>query len=233
MRMISITSKQIRSFSSQSQNWIYRNVKESLDGVNLKTNVKTAIGIFFKKFYKFFNKFDKEEKVELQNKTPAGSGVVVPAKMALRDVVTSASMDVGHCWVVPSSPVSTRNRFELSFTLLFGLLLVIVLHYFGIVVETVYAMEPSRPRGLPYVDLNLMPNRYGEPAVLPPRQEFLNTLPEREIYARIRSLQNHDYYNLPPQNNPGEYEGLVRDHFGQARGLAHREAIAELERFGY
>ncbi|KAI3693007.1 hypothetical protein L6452_32833 [Arctium lappa] len=39
---------------------------------------------------------------------------------------------------------------------------------------------------------------------------------EAEIYARIRSLQSHCYYNLPPQNNPGEYEGLVRDHLDQA-----------------
>ncbi|KAI3673279.1 hypothetical protein L6452_39396 [Arctium lappa] len=39
---------------------------------------------------------------------------------------------------------------------------------------------------------------------------------EAEIYARIRSLQSHYYYNLRPQNNPGEYEGLVRDHLDQA-----------------
>ncbi|GKC07566.1 DNA-dependent RNA polymerase [Tanacetum coccineum] len=49
MKILSRTRKQIRSFSSQ--NWIYRNVKESLDGVNLKTETKNAIGIFFKKFY--------------------------------------------------------------------------------------------------------------------------------------------------------------------------------------
>lgn len=47
----------------------------------------------------------------------------------------------------------------------------------------------------------------------------LSSLPNQrppEIYARIRSLQSHYYYNLPPQNNPGEYEGLVRDHLDQA-----------------
>ncbi|GKA99224.1 hypothetical protein Tco_0827161 [Tanacetum coccineum] len=49
MKILSRTRKQIRSFSSQ--NWIYRNVKESLDGVNVKTETKNAIGIFFKKFY--------------------------------------------------------------------------------------------------------------------------------------------------------------------------------------
>ncbi|GJY99226.1 hypothetical protein Tco_0516656 [Tanacetum coccineum] len=137
------------------------NVKESLDGVNLKTNVKTAIGIFFKKFYKFFNKFDKEDKVELQNKTPAGSGMVVPAKTDLRDVVTSVSIDVGHCWAVPSSPVSTRN-----------------------LMETVYAIEPSRPRGLPYMDLNLMPNLYGEPAVLPP-QIILGSMRDKGQFYKL------------------------------------------------
>jgi hypothetical protein len=31
---------------------------------------------------------------------------------------------------------------------------------------------------------------------------------EADIFARIRSLETRDYYNLPPQKNPGEYEVL-------------------------
>lgn len=42
---------------------------------------------------------------------------------------------------------------------------------------------------------------------------------EAEIYARIRNLENQHYYNLPPQNNPGDYERLVRDNFDQALTL--------------
>ncbi|PWA94229.1 NADH dehydrogenase subunit 6, mitochondrion [Artemisia annua] len=103
----------------------------------------------------------------LLNKTPAGSCVVVPAKTALRDVVTS--MVVVHCWAVPSSPVSARNRLSFGATLLLCLFLFIL--YNSILAEPVYAMEAGRPRALPYIDLNLRPNRYGEPAVLPPQQQ--------------------------------------------------------------
>ncbi|GKC72477.1 hypothetical protein Tco_1118360 [Tanacetum coccineum] len=54
---------------------------------------------------------------------------------------------------------------------------------------------------------------------------------EAEIYARIRSLQSHDYYNLPPQNNPREYEGLVRDHLDQALNVPHYRNILDMEYF--
>ncbi|GKE91111.1 cytochrome c-type biogenesis protein CcmF, mitochondrion, partial [Tanacetum coccineum] len=54
---------------------------------------------------------------------------------------------------------------------------------------------------------------------------------EAEIYARIRSLQSRDYYNLPPQNNPGEYEGLVRDHLDQALNVPHYRNILDMEYF--
>nr|YP_010194762.1 hypothetical protein LK293_mgp002 [Arctium tomentosum]YP_010194792.1 hypothetical protein LK293_mgp103 [Arctium tomentosum]YP_010194892.1 hypothetical protein LK294_mgp002 [Arctium lappa]YP_010194922.1 hypothetical protein LK294_mgp104 [Arctium lappa]QZZ81501.1 hypothetical protein [Arctium tomentosum]QZZ81531.1 hypothetical protein [Arctium tomentosum]QZZ81631.1 hypothetical protein [Arctium lappa]QZZ81661.1 hypothetical protein [Arctium lappa] len=54
---------------------------------------------------------------------------------------------------------------------------------------------------------------------------------EAEIYARIRSLQSHYYYNLPPQNNPGEYEGLVRDHLDQALDVPHYRTILDMEYF--
>nr|GEY94593.1 hypothetical protein [Tanacetum cinerariifolium] len=54
---------------------------------------------------------------------------------------------------------------------------------------------------------------------------------EAEIYARIRSLQSRDYYNLPPQNNPGDYEGLVRDHLDQALNVPHYRNILDMEYF--
>ena len=40
-----------------------------------------------------------------------------------------------------------------------------------------------------------------------------------EIYQRIQVLEARDYYNLPPQNDPGDYERLVREHLSQARTL--------------
>nr|KAJ0201170.1 hypothetical protein LSAT_V11C600339050 [Lactuca sativa] len=54
---------------------------------------------------------------------------------------------------------------------------------------------------------------------------------EAEIYARIRSLRGRDYYNLPPQNNPGEYEGLVHNNFEQAIDVPHYRAILDREYF--
>nr|GEW34898.1 hypothetical protein [Tanacetum cinerariifolium] len=54
---------------------------------------------------------------------------------------------------------------------------------------------------------------------------------EAEIYARIRSLQSRDYYNLPPQNNPEEYEGLIRDHLDQALNVPHYRNILDMEYF--
>ena len=54
------------------------------------------------------------------------------------------------------------------------------------------------------------------------RNTFRNVImaeDEAEIYARIRNLENQHYYNLPPQNNPGDYERLVRDNFDQALTL--------------
>nr|GFB84545.1 hypothetical protein [Tanacetum cinerariifolium] len=90
---------------------------------------------------------------------PARSGVVVPAKTAMRDVVTSASVDVMNCLAVPSSSVSMRNRWELGSTLPF----LIFFFYFIQLVEPVYAMKP---------------------AVLPPQLEWLNALPEWDLFSR-------------------------------------------------
>ncbi|MCE2056005.1 hypothetical protein HAX54_043912 [Datura stramonium] len=39
---------------------------------------------------------------------------------------------------------------------------------------------------------------------------------EAEIYRRIRFLENGAYYNLPPQNTPGDYAALVRENFNSA-----------------
>ena len=54
---------------------------------------------------------------------------------------------------------------------------------------------------------------------------------EADIYARIRNLENRDFYNLPPQNPPGEYEGLVRQHFDQALNVPHFREILDMEYF--
>lgn len=54
---------------------------------------------------------------------------------------------------------------------------------------------------------------------------------EADIFARIRSLQNHDYYNLPPQKNPGEYEVLVREELEQALDVPHYRTILDREYF--
>nr|GEV38295.1 hypothetical protein [Tanacetum cinerariifolium] len=136
--------------------------------------------------------------------TPARSGVVVLVKTDMHDVVTSASINVMNCWAIPSSSVSTRNRWELGSTLTFLIFFV----YFILLAELVYAMEP---------------------AVLPPQIEWLNALLEQDLFSRVRVLKGRDYYNLPPQNNPREYEGLVREHLAQAIDRPHRKKILKSE----
>nr|WMB96824.1 hypothetical protein [Solanum melongena]WMB96866.1 hypothetical protein [Solanum melongena]WMB97047.1 hypothetical protein [Solanum aethiopicum] len=37
-----------------------------------------------------------------------------------------------------------------------------------------------------------------------------------EIYQRIQILEARDFYNLPPQNNQGDYEGVVRENLSRA-----------------
>lgn len=54
---------------------------------------------------------------------------------------------------------------------------------------------------------------------------------EAEIYQRIRFLENQDYYNLPPQNNPGDYEQLVRENFNSAINVNHFRTIYDMEYF--
>lgn len=54
---------------------------------------------------------------------------------------------------------------------------------------------------------------------------------EAEIYNRIRALEGLQYYNLPPQKNPGEYESIVRDHFDQAVSVNHYREIYDQEYF--
>lgn len=40
-----------------------------------------------------------------------------------------------------------------------------------------------------------------------------------EIYQRIKIIEAREYYNVPPQNNQGYYERLVREHLSRARAL--------------
>jgi len=40
-----------------------------------------------------------------------------------------------------------------------------------------------------------------------------------EIYQRISTLEAREYYNLPPQNAPGDYERQVRENLSRARSL--------------
>jgi hypothetical protein len=54
---------------------------------------------------------------------------------------------------------------------------------------------------------------------------------EAEIYQRIRTLESQNYYNLPPQNHPGDYERLVREHFDQAINVDHFRQILDQEFF--
>ncbi|KAL3646540.1 hypothetical protein CASFOL_009507 [Castilleja foliolosa] len=54
---------------------------------------------------------------------------------------------------------------------------------------------------------------------------------EAEIYQRIRLIESHQYYNLPPQNAPGDYEQIVREHFDQARSVNHFREILDREYF--
>jgi hypothetical protein len=54
---------------------------------------------------------------------------------------------------------------------------------------------------------------------------------EEEIYIRIRHLESLDYYCLPPQNNPGDYERLVREHFDAAININHFREILDIEYF--
>ncbi|GKB63406.1 cytochrome c biogenesis FC [Tanacetum coccineum] len=57
------------------------------------------------------------------------------------------------------------------------------------------------------------------------------SLPALESSSSSESLATRDYYNLPPQNNPGEYEGLVRDHLDQALNVPHYRNILDMEYF--
>lgn len=52
---------------------------------------------------------------------------------------------------------------------------------------------------------------------------------EAELYRRIRYLERQDYYNVPPQNNNGDYERLVREHFDQALNVDHYRFIWDRE----
>ncbi|GKD31083.1 hypothetical protein Tco_1241861 [Tanacetum coccineum] len=71
-------SQQTRSLSTQSQNqnWVYRNLKDNLNGVNLEDETKYAISEFFKKFYA-----DLEQKAELIKEVKEGSHKIAKNKV--------------------------------------------------------------------------------------------------------------------------------------------------------
>lgn len=48
---------------------------------------------------------------------------------------------------------------------------------------------------------------------------FLTEKNPYEIYQRILILEAREYYNIPPLNNQGDYERLVREHLSRARAL--------------
>nr|GEU33908.1 maturase, mitochondrial [Tanacetum cinerariifolium] len=54
---------------------------------------------------------------------------------------------------------------------------------------------------------------------------------ERMKLRFMLAYESRDYYNLPPQNNPGEYEGPVRDHLDQALNVPHYRNILDMEYF--
>ncbi|KAK4339060.1 hypothetical protein RND71_040522 [Anisodus tanguticus] len=54
---------------------------------------------------------------------------------------------------------------------------------------------------------------------------------EAEIYDRIKILENLQYYNIPPQNTPGDYAALVRENFDSAINVPHFIKIYDLEYF--
>ena len=52
---------------------------------------------------------------------------------------------------------------------------------------------------------------------------------EHTIYNRIRTLENGNFYNIPPQTRPGEYESIVRQHFDQAITVDHLRSAMDME----
>jgi len=52
---------------------------------------------------------------------------------------------------------------------------------------------------------------------------------EALVYQRIRTLEDQHFYNIPPQNNEGEYANLVRSHFDQALSVHHYLEIWDKE----
>ncbi|KAG6787164.1 hypothetical protein POTOM_008797 [Populus tomentosa] len=53
---------------------------------------------------------------------------------------------------------------------------------------------------------------------------------EATIYHRIRLLEGQQYFNVPPQLHPGDYERLVREHFDQAVNVDHFFQIWDRDR---
>lgn len=54
---------------------------------------------------------------------------------------------------------------------------------------------------------------------------------EMELYARIRLLENREIDRLPPQETPGQYEALVRDHLNNTISIPHYQSALKFEIF--
>nr|GLL16981.1 hypothetical protein [Ipomoea trifida] len=54
------------------------------------------------------------------------------------------------------------------------------------------------------------------PVITPESAASSDRVNPYEIYERIKILEARDYYNLPPQNNPGDYERLVKENLSRA-----------------
>lgn len=52
---------------------------------------------------------------------------------------------------------------------------------------------------------------------------------EQSIFDRIQSLENGQYYNIPPQTRPGEYASIVRQHFDQSISVDHLRSAMDME----
>ncbi|KAG8499390.1 hypothetical protein CXB51_005993 [Gossypium anomalum] len=52
---------------------------------------------------------------------------------------------------------------------------------------------------------------------------------KRTIFEKIRCLESAQYYNLPPQTRPREYESIVRAHFDQAVSVDHLRSVMDMK----
>ncbi|KAM0002190.1 hypothetical protein Hdeb2414_s0337g00871181 [Helianthus debilis subsp. tardiflorus] len=107
-----------------------------------------------------------------------------------------------------------------------GISTLLTLFFLIVTLLLIYRMRVSkRKKRMPSAFVWKVSSESGDATSLPPLEsssssESLATFRaeiaaenDAEIFTRIRNLETQDYYNLPPQNNPGEYEVLVREEF--------------------